>query len=101
MGTLHYGVTPFDVDDETLRHFAVVAVAKLRRQEPFLVTVRADDDGIERLWMHPAVDLRIASARSSEPLDPSRVEHLMHEANAPAGVDLTASWEPAKQSVRR
>lgn len=101
MGTLHYGVTPFDVDDETLRHFAVVAVAKLRRQEPFLVVVHADDDGIERLWMHPAVDLRIATARSAEPLEPGRVEHLMHEANAPAGVDLTAAWQPAERAGQR
>ncbi|MFM2475284.1 DUF7882 family protein [Burkholderia cenocepacia] len=100
MGTLHYGSTPFEVDDDTLRHFAVVAIAKLRRQEPFLVLVHVDDDGLERLWLHPAVDLRIATDRSSAPLDPARVEHMMREANAPSGLDLAAPWhvpEPAKR----
>lgn len=101
MGTLHYGATPFEIDDDTLRHFAVVAVAKMRRHEPFLVLVHVDDDRLERVWMHPGVDLRIATDRSQVPLEAARVEHMMHDANAPGGLDLAAVWHAPEPARRR
>lgn len=101
MGTLHYGATSFEVDDDALRHFVVVAVAKLRRQEPFLVLVHVDDHGLERLWLHPAVDLRVATDRSTAPLEPARVEHMMREADAPGGLDLAAHWCAPEPTRRR
>ena len=50
--------------------------------------------------MHPGVDLRVATDRSRVPLDPVRVEHMMREANAPAGLDLSVPWEATVRAGR-
>lgn len=91
MGTLHYGSTAFALDDDALRHFSAVMVAKLRRKEPFLALVRDDADGIERIWIHTAVDVRIATTPSTESLDQARLHHMIAQANK-GGVDLCQRW---------
>lgn len=91
MGTLHYGQAAFEVDDDTLRHFSAVMVAKLRRKEPFLALVRVDDDGLERVWLHTSADIRIETLPATEGLDQQRLHHMMSQANK-AGVDLCEEW---------
>lgn len=91
MGTLHYGSAAFELDDDALRHFAAVMVAKLRRKEPFLALVRVDDDGLERIWVHAAVDVRIATVPTTEALDQQRLQHMVAQANK-SGVDLCEPW---------
>lgn len=95
MGTLHYGSTAFELEDDALRHFSAVMVAKLRRGEPFLALVRSDDDGLERIWVHTAADIRIATMPTREPLDQQRLQQMVAQANK-GGVDLC---EPVRVSV--
>ena len=91
MGTLHYGSTAFELEDDALRHFSAVMVAKLRRGEPFLALVRDDDDGLERIWVHAAADVRIATMPATAPLDQSRLQHMVAQANK-GGIDLCEPW---------
>lgn len=91
MGTLHYGTSAFELDDDTLRHFSAVMVAKLRRKESFLAVVRDDADGFERVWLHPTADLRLATMPTAAGLDQQRLHHMMAQANKGA-VDLCERW---------
>lgn len=91
MGTLHYGSAEFELDDDALHHFTAVMVAKLRRGEPFLAVVREDDDGIERIWLHTAANVRIATRTPNEGLDRHRLEHMMTQANK-GGLHLGEPW---------
>ncbi|QCR20368.1 DUF7882 family protein [Agrococcus sp. SGAir0287] len=91
MGTLHYGSTAFELEDEALRHFSAVMVAKLRRGEPFLALVRSDAEGLERIWVHTAADIRIATMPTREPLDQQRLQHMVAQANK-GGVDVCEAW---------
>ena len=91
MGTLHYGSAAFELDDDALRHFSAVLVAKLRRGEPFLALVRADDTGLERIWLHVAASVRISTMPSTDPLDQERLHHMVAQANK-GGIDLCESW---------
>lgn len=101
MGALHYGPVAYVIDDDTLRHFMPVVVAKMRRQEPFLALVRADGDGVEHIWLHPGSDIRFETAPTDERLDPERLEHMVHEANRAGGLDLCAAWAPETHEARR
>lgn len=62
MGTLYYGAqrAPIQLDDEVLACLQLVATAKLRRGESFVLSwVREDDAGSRRciVWMHAGLDL--------------------------------------------
>lgn len=97
MGTLHYGSAAFELDDDALRHLSAVLVAKLRRGEPFLALVRADDSGLERIWLHAAASVRISTMPSTEALDQERLHHMVAQANK-GGIDLCEPWM-AKRAV--
>lgn len=101
MGALHYGPVSYAVDDDTLRHFMPVVVAKLRRQESFLALVRVGDDLVERIWLHPGSDIRFETAPSDARLDPARLDAMIHEANRPGGLDLCVAWAPDRAGIRR
>lgn len=90
MGTLYWGSVSqaFDVDDDELRHFEALVVAKLRRREPFLlccVSAQARDS----LWIHGSTNLRYTFS-SPEPvaLDRARLERMMQQANRTSGLLL-------------
>lgn len=100
LGTLQYGSARYELDDDTLRHFAAVATSKLRRNEPFLVLVRADDTGLERIWLHAAATLRIETQSSQQPLDRGRLEHMVRDASRPSGLDLCTPWHAPTAAAR-
>lgn len=94
MGTLHYGTsdeTSFAIDDETLAHLAAVVVAKLRRQEAFMLSIDSAD-GRESLWIHPSSMLRWSYAPGEQPaLDRDRLDEMMRHAHRPGGLALAAA----------
>ena len=94
MGTLHYGTsdeTCFAIDDETLTHLAAIVVAKLRRQEAFLLSIDSDH-GRESLWIHPASMLRWSYAPGEQPaLDRDRLDVMMRHAHRPGGLSIAAA----------
>ncbi|SDH43432.1 DUF7882 family protein [Agrococcus jejuensis] len=94
MGTLHYGTggeASFAIDDETLLHVSAIVVAKLRRQEAFMLSVDAGE-GRESLWIHPSAMLRYSFAAGAQTgLDRDRLEDMMRHANRPAGLVVEAT----------
>ena len=62
MGQLAYGIDGhcYEVDDTTLRHLRAAVIAKLRRKEPFPLTLRGPGTGAaaETLWFQPSIPLR-------------------------------------------
>jgi hypothetical protein len=96
MGQLVYGMhgQHYEVDDTTLRHLRAAMIAKLRRKEPFALTLRGPGTGgaAETLWIQPAIALRfVFDAEDTGDLDRERLERLVMAANSAGGmhIDLT------------
>lgn len=102
MGTLHYGTSSnasFTIDDETLVHVSAIVVAKLRRQEAFVLSIDAGGSR-ESLWIHPSAMLRYTFAAGAQPaLDRDRLEDMMRHANRPAGMVVAAVVAAAPAAV--
>lgn len=99
MGTLYYDSTSgIDIEDRVLAHLQVVIVAKLRRNEPLLLSWRDDrsaGDGSSAIWLHPALSLRFTYFGGRAPrINPAWVADLTALANSPGGLHVTA--EPAE-----
>ncbi|GAA2171177.1 hypothetical protein GCM10009846_04140 [Agrococcus versicolor] len=95
MGRLHYGDdgTTARLDDDDLEHLEVVIVNKLRRAEPFLLTVESTDalEPTVAFWIHEHADLRFAFDRKeAAPTDRTRLEHMIQQASSTAGLHLRA-----------
>lgn len=68
---------PFRVDDVELAHLKVIIVAKLRRNERFLLRLQ----GGSELWVTPTQELRFHfDAPTAPPLDQERLSELQREA---------------------
>lgn len=91
MGYLTYGNTGtrFEIDDELMAHLQTVVVTKLRRNESFPLTVRAESGASETLWIHPSIPLRFVAESEGAPLDRSVLTGMMNAANSARGLDLT------------
>ena len=81
MGQLAYGIDGhhYEVDDTTLRHLRAAIIAKLRRQEPFALTLRGPgtDGAAETLWVQPSIPLRfVFDTEDSGQLDRERLKAL-------------------------
>ena len=96
MGSIHYGgEIEATIDDETLAHVSAVAVAKLRRREPFLLTLLGAN-GRESLWVHTASTLRFGYASNEAPaLDRDRLGAMMAQANRATGLVVECAAEDA------
>jgi hypothetical protein len=101
MGQLAYGFDGhhYVIDDRTLRHLRAAVFAKLRRREPFALTLRGEaaaGNAAETLWIEPAIPLRFAfDAEESGPLDRTWLERLVVAANSAGGMIVeTAPSEP-------
>lgn len=93
MGRLHYGDdgTVAYLADEDLEHLQVVVVNKLRRAEPFLLTVESSDalEPTVAFWIHEHADLRFAFDRREHAApDRERLEHMIQEASSAGGLHL-------------
>jgi hypothetical protein len=100
MGHLHYGTRPeiITFDDRLLWHIKLVILAKLRRRESFSFSWRrADDNGLDCVWLHPHCDLVFKFDSDSEPeVNHSWLEALMHSANTTGGMHVIP--EPPKNT---
>jgi hypothetical protein len=111
MGTLYYGgahgdsPVGFDLDDALLAHLKQVIVAKLRRNESFVITFPALEHGLEvreALWLNPAVPMRfVIDEVESLPMDHARLAAMMSQANTVSGIVLKAWSAPASAATRR
>lgn len=103
MGQLLYdgGSQSFDIDDRALAHLRVVFMNKLRRGEPFLLTLPDPSSiGSRSLWIHPAVSLIFSFYGSRSPaLNREWLDTMMNDANGPLGLTLTQ--EPAVSDTPR
>jgi hypothetical protein len=96
LGSLHYGDdgAAARLDDVDLEHLEVVIVNKLRRSEPFLLTVESNDalEPTVAFWIHEHADLRFAfDRREASPTDRSRLEQMIQQASSAAGLRLRAA----------
>lgn len=96
MGRLHYGDdgAVAQLADEDLEHLQVVVVNKLRRAEPFLLTIQSQDalEPTLAFWIHEHADLRFAfDRREPSPTDRDRLEHMIQEASTTSGLHLNAA----------
>ncbi|MBM7505844.1 hypothetical protein ACFPER_01925 [Agromyces aurantiacus] len=93
MGQLAYGIDghQYEIDDTTLRHLRVAVIAKLRRQEPFALTLRSPGTGAaaETLWVQPSIPLRfVFDDAESGPMDREWLEKLVAAANSAGGMQV-------------
>ncbi len=90
MGTLTYAnaASPIAIDDEVLAHLRSVIVTKLRRNEPFALTVPTAEGPAETLWIHASIPIRFAIDAPTA-LDRALLTRLMQAASSAGGLDLT------------
>ncbi|GAA2036276.1 hypothetical protein GCM10009819_21090 [Agromyces tropicus] len=93
MGRLAYGIDGhhYEIDDTTLRHLRAAIIAKLRRREPFALTLHGPTpEGIaETLWLQPSIPLRfVFETADSGELDRDRLERLVAAANSAGGMHV-------------
>ena len=94
MGKLVYadGSLQLDIDDRVLAHLQIVIVAKLRRDEGFVMSWK-DEPGIGQgrssVWLHRAVPLYFKFESAETPaINRQWVEILTVSANSAAGLRL-------------
>jgi len=92
MGHLRYGspAQTFDIDDRTLAHVEIVTLAKLRRGEPFALTIPSPTGGRSTLWVNASSALVFELDGESGPIDRAWLESLIEAANGAAGLRLPA-----------
>lgn len=92
---LHGG---FDLDDRVLAHLRVVVMNKLRRGEPFMLTLPSSDGlGARSIWIQQSVPLVFHFFGGRAPsLDRETVDAMMRAASSPDGlvVDVRALTSP-------
>ncbi|MGR2752877.1 DUF7882 family protein [Agromyces arachidis] len=101
MGRLVYGFDGHNyvIDDRTLRHLRAAIFAKLRRREPFALTLRGHatmGHAAETVWVEPAIPLRfVFDSEESGPLEREWLERLVAAANSAGGMHIdTEVTEP-------
>jgi len=100
VGKLVYGNgdLQIDIDDRTLAHLQIVIVAKLRRNEAFLLNWTnspAVGDGRSSIWLQQAIPLYFTfAATESHQINRQWLELLTVSASSPGGLRLVE--EPAE-----
>lgn len=98
MGYLIYANTAeYEIEDRTLSHVKVAVVAKLRRQESFLLSwgpTSSDGSGRISLWLSPSIPLQFRFSGSRAPeLNPAWLQALAHSANGTRGMIVMTEKE--------
>ena len=90
MGLLLYGSPParFEIDDRALAHVEIVVLAKLRRNEPFALSIDREDGGRTSLWISVNSDLQFEFGSNSNAINREWLERLIDSANSTAGMRL-------------
>lgn len=101
MGHLIYGgATEYSIEDRMLAHAKVAIVAKLRRQECFLLSWGIDAEhgsGRASLWMSPSIPLSFTFSGSRVPeLSQVWLEALMETGGSSRGMVLMSEADAAR-----
>lgn len=90
MGQLLYGTPPVvvEIDDVTLVHLEAVVIAKLRRDEPFALSIATPAGGRRTVWLNAASTLVFDLDGPAPDLDRDRIDRILDAANSAAGVRL-------------
>lgn len=104
MCALIYGPGPvYDMDDRTLAHVKLAVVAKLRRQESFLLSwPNSVDQGSGRvsLWMSPTMSLQFQFAGSRPPaINRAWVLAMLDSSHSDRGVLIEPETEAGKAAA--
>ncbi|GAA1447737.1 DUF7882 family protein [Leifsonia poae] len=98
MGKLVYGSREIDIDDRLLTHLQVVAINRLKREQPFALSWRdARDQGGGRttVWVHPSIPLMFHFDGSRVPsINREWLAELNASAEGPMGMIVTAEPSP-------
>jgi hypothetical protein len=105
MGTLYYGAhaTPVRFDDRLLAHLRAAIIAKLRRDEKFVLSWQSEDEPARQysIWVHPAIELRFEFDGPSLPLlNRAWVERLVGSANTAEGMRAVPEPDPTPRPSR-
>ncbi|MBN9605821.1 MAG: hypothetical protein J0G30_04350 [Actinomycetales bacterium] len=91
MGRFRYGPRGdgFALDDRTLAHLEIVTLAKLRRHEPFALSLPGEGAARTTVWINDSSELVFEF--DGEPGAPNRawLDELIDSANSPAGLRLS------------
>jgi len=90
LGKLIYGAasTEFEVDDRTLAHVEMVALAKLRRNENFALTIESSSSGRTTLWLASQTDLLFVYSGPKPEINRVWLDKLVDSANTASGLQL-------------
>lgn len=101
MGRLIYGDPRWSIelDDRLLAHLRVVIIAKLRRDERFMLSWEHQDTksgGHSSIWFHSAIPLQFEFDGGRDPsLNRAWIDLLMHSANSVGGLVVLPEPRPA------
>lgn len=101
MGELRYDGQRIIFDDETLMHLMIATTARLRRNEPFLLSWHEGSPGFETrkaVWLSAAAILSWSLDGPDPEIDRHRVEAMIMAAGSSAGLHL-ASPSPVLDRV--
>lgn len=90
LGQLLYGSPPvaFELPDRTLSHVEIVVLAKLRRNEPFALSIDLDDGGRASLWISVNSDLQFLFGPGKHEINRTWLEQLVDSANTTGGMRI-------------
>jgi hypothetical protein len=92
MGLLLYGSPPasFELDDRTLAHVELVTLAKLRRGEPFAISLDDGVGGSSTLWLNAASTLQFRFTGPRTTINRAWLDALIDTANSGAGLRIVS-----------
>lgn len=95
MGRFRYGPRGdgFALDDRTLAHLEIVTLAKLRRHEPFALTLPAEGGGRTTVWINDSSELTFEFDGDGGAPNRAWLDALIESANSPAGLRVTPEPE--------
>ena len=96
MGQLLYGSSSeaFELDDRTLAHVEIVALAKLRRREPFAIQLETANGGRSTIWVGTDSMLQFRFDAGEHEINRAWLEVLIDSANTPAGLRILPEQAP-------
>lgn len=93
MGELRYDGQSIRFDDETLIHLMMATTARLRRNEPFLLSWHEGPSGEEArraVWLSASALLSWSLDGPDPAIDRERVERMIMTAGSSAGLHLSS-----------
>jgi hypothetical protein len=97
VGRLIYGADPkssFGIDDRLLAHLRIAVMNKLRRGEPFMLTVPDEGSGLRSIWLAPMVPVVFQMYGGRAPvIDTRLVNRMLNDASSPDGLHLSDRYE--------